>query len=255
MTTASRGAGAAISAVIITREAGRHLAAVLAPLTFCAERLVLDSGSTDDTVAIATAAGGRVEHQPFLGYGPQKARAVALARHDWILSIDADEVLDEEAAAAIRDLDLSDPTACWELRRRTFIGGREILHGPWQDERVVRLFNRTRAGFRPLVVHEQVEGATNARLLPGSILHRSYDDLVDVLARPLRYAPLKATLIRDKGESVRLWTLPLRAAWAFCQAFFVRGGWRDGAAGFVIAVARALESTLPRALLLFGRRG
>ena len=157
MTAASRDNQPEISAVIITRDAGRHLAAVLAALDFCAERLVLDSGSADDTVAIAAAAGARVEHQPFLGYGPQKARAITLASHDWILSIDADEVLDGTAAAAIRGLDLADPAACWSLRRRTFVGSREILHGPWQNDRVLRLFNRTRAGFRPLVVHEQVE--------------------------------------------------------------------------------------------------
>lgn len=254
MTVAGRGAGSRISAVIITRDAGRHLAAVLAAVDFCAERLVLDSGSTDDTIAIAAAAGARVEHQPFLGYGPQKARAVALASHDWILSIDADELLDAEAAAAIRGLDLSEPAACWELRRRTFIGSREIHHGPWRDDRVLRLFNRTRAVFKPLLVHEQVEAATQPRLLSGSLLHHSYADLVDVLARSLRYAPLKATLIREQGKRVRLWTLPLRAGAAFFRAFFARGGWRDGAAGFVIALARAIESTLPRALLLFDRR-
>jgi glycosyltransferase involved in cell wall biosynthesis len=255
MTAASRDNQPEISAVIITRDAGRHLAAVLAALDFCAERLVLDSGSADDTVAIAAAAGARVEHQPFLGYGPQKARAITLASHDWILSIDADEVLDGTAAAAIRGLDLADPAACWSLRRRTFVGSREILHGPWQNDRVLRLFNRTRAGFRPLVVHEQVEPPSPPRLLPGSLLHYSYTGLVDVLARPLRYAPLKAAIIRDKGERVRLWTLPLRAGSTFFKAFVVRGGWRDGAAGFVIALARAVESTLPRALLLFDRHG
>jgi glycosyltransferase involved in cell wall biosynthesis len=251
MTAADR--GGLISAVIIAGDSAPHLAAVLAALDFCAERFVLESGPGDGTVAVASAAGARVEHQPFLGYGPQKVRAVALARHDWILSIDADEILDAEAAAAIRGLDLSDPSACWEVRRRTFIGRREIRHGPWQDDRVLRLFNRTRAGFKPLLVHERVEAATPPRLLPGSILHYSYDDLVAVLARPLRYAPLKAALIRETGERVRLWTLPIRATAAFLKAFLLRGGWRDGAAGFVIALARAVESTLPRALLLFER--
>lgn len=252
--TAAAG-GAAISAVIIVGECAPHLAAVLAALDFCAERLVLHSGPEPHAAAVANAAGVRVEHQPFLGYGPQKARAVSLASHDWILSIDADEILDAQAAAAIRGLDLSDPAACWAVRRRTFIGSREIRHGPWRDDRVLRLFNRTRAAFAPLIVHEQVAAATPARLLPGSILHYSYVDLVDVLARTLRYAPLKATLIRAKGERVRLWTLPFRAAAAFLKAFVVRGGWRDGAAGLVIALARAIESTLPRALLLFDRGG
>ncbi|MFM8378059.1 MAG: glycosyltransferase, partial [Planctomycetia bacterium] len=114
----------AISAVVIARDAAGHIGETLASVAFCAERLVLDSGSTDETAAIARAAGARVEHQPFLGYGPQKRRAVDLAAHDWILSLDADETLDAEAAAAVAALDLADPEACFAFRRRTFIGRR-----------------------------------------------------------------------------------------------------------------------------------
>lgn len=244
-------AGLPISAVIITRDAERHLAAVLAACDFCAERLVLDSGSTDGTEAIARQAGARFECQEFLGYGPQKRRAVELARHDWILAIDADEVLDDEARRLITGLDLSDPAACWQFRRRTFIGRREISHGPWGRDRVLRLFNRTRATFKPLAVHEEVESSRPPVLLSGSILHYSYAGLPDVIARSLRYAPLKAEVMRRKGQRPAIWSLPTRGAAAFFGSYITSGGWRDGAAGFVIAVARVIDSTLPRALLLF----
>jgi glycosyltransferase involved in cell wall biosynthesis len=240
--------------VVITRDAGPRLAATLASLSGCAERLVLDSGSTDDTVAIARAAGARVEHQPFLGFGPQKRRAVELAAHDWILSLDADEALDDEARAAVATADLSDPAACYAFRRRTFVGGREVRHGAWRDERVLRLFNRTTANFKPLPVHEEVEAARPPVLLPGSILHWSYADCAEIVARTLRYAPLKAGIIRRKGQRVSAWTLPLRGLSAFLRSYVFRGGWRDGAAGFVIAVSRVLDSTLPRALLLEEKR-
>jgi glycosyltransferase involved in cell wall biosynthesis len=240
-----------ISAVIITRDAERHLAAVLAACDFCAERLILDSGSSDGTEAIAREAGARFERQEFLGYGPQKRRAVELARHDWILSLDADEVLDDTARQAIMGLDLSDPAACWQFRRRTFIGRREIRHGAWGRDRVLRLFNRTTAAIKPLAVHEEVEAARRPVLLPGSILHASYTSLVDVIARSLRYAPLKAEVMRSRGQRPAVWSLPGRALAAFCGSYLAAGGWRDGAAGFVIAVARVLDSTLPRALLLF----
>jgi glycosyltransferase involved in cell wall biosynthesis len=239
-----------ISAVIITRDAEARLAEVLAAVDFCAERLVLDSGSTDDTLAIARAAAARVEHQPFLGYGPQKCRAVALATHDWILALDADEVLDAEAQAAIRRLDLSDPHACWAVRRRTFIGDREVRHGAWRNDRVLRLFNRTTAGFKPLPVHEEVEAGRRPGLLPGSLLHYSYAGGGDVLARAVRYAPLKAAIMRRKGQRPQAWSLPFRALAAFAGSYLWRGGWRDGAAGFVVAVARVIDSTLPRAMLL-----
>jgi glycosyltransferase involved in cell wall biosynthesis len=239
-----------ISAVIITRNAAAHLAEVLAALDFCGERLVLDSGSEDATIAIARAQGARVEHQPFLGYGPQKCRAVALASYDWILAIDADEVLDAEAREAIRRLDLTDPQACWALRRRTFIGSHEVRHGAWRNDRVVRLFNRTTAGFKPLPVHEEVESGRRPSPLPGSILHYSYTDSAAVLTRAVRYAPLKAAIMRRKGQRASPWLLPIRGLAAFASSYLVRGGWRDGAAGFVVALARVIDSTLPRVLVL-----
>jgi glycosyltransferase involved in cell wall biosynthesis len=250
MTVAVASGHPPISAVVITQDADRHLAAVLASADGCAERFVLDSGSTDDTVAIARGVGARIEHQPFLGYGPQKCRAVELAAHDWILSLDADEVLDDEARAAIGRLDLSDPFACFELRRRTFIGTREVRHGPWRDDRVLRVFNRRTAAFKPLPVHEEVIAARRPTLLPGAILHYSYDSCTDVLARSLRYAPLKAGIMRRKGQRPRTFTLPGRALAAFTHSYVVRGGWRDGAAGFVVALSRVIDSTLPRAMLL-----
>lgn len=241
-----------ISAVVITRDAARHLAAVLNAVDFCAEVLVLDSGSTDDTVAIARAAGARIEHQPFLGYGPQKRRAVELAAHDWILSLDADEVLDAEARAAIRGLPLDAPSACYSLRRVTYVGRRAVRHGPWGDDRVLRLFHRASASFKPLPVHEEVEASALPTLLPGQILHYSYDSCGDVLARSLRYAPLKAAIMHGKGQRPGLVSMPLRGLNAFVKNYVVRGGWRDGAAGFVVALARVIDSTLPRAMLLEG---
>ena len=246
-------ARAPISAVIIARNAADRIADVLASVDMCAERLVLDSGSTDATVAVARGCGARVEHQPFLGYGPQKRRAVALARHDWILSLDADEVLDETARSACAALDLSDPARCFRIRRRTFIGDREVRHGCWRGESVVRLFNRTTANFKPLLVHEEVEAGSSATLLPGSMLHYSYADCRDVIARSLRYAPLKARVMQDRGERIHGWAIPLRGLAAFAKSYVLRSGWRDGPAGFVIAVARVVDSTLPRALVLGGR--
>jgi hypothetical protein len=195
-----------------------------------------------------------VEHQPFLGYGPQKQRAVDLASHDWILSLDADEVLDGEAQAACGRLDLSDPAACWTIRRRTFVGRREVRHGSWRGERVLRLFNRTTARFKPLPVHEEVASARPPHPLPGSILHYSFADCRDVLERSLRYAPLKADIMRAGGQRAAAWALPFRGLAAFTKSYVLRSGWRDGAAGFVIALSRTIDSTLPRALLLQDER-
>lgn len=238
-----------ISCVVITRDAAAGLGATLDSVAMCAERLVLDSGSTDATVDLARARGARVEHQPFLGFGAQKRRACELATHDWILSLDADEALDDEAGAALRSLDLSDPRVAWEWRRRTFIGRTEVRHGPWGGERVVRLFHRAHGGFTDHRVHERVVAAGRPRLAPGSILHHSFTGCDDVIARAARYALPKATILRSKRERTPAWFLPARGLAAFAKAWIVQGGWRDGAAGFVVALSRVVDSTLARAIV------
>ena len=238
-----------ISCVVITRDAADRLADTLRSAAGCAERLVLDSGSTDATLAIARAHGARVEHQPFLGFGLQKRRAVELATHDWILSLDADEELDEDAIRGLESLDLADSARCWAWRRRTFIGSHEVRHGPWGHERVLRLFNRTRWGFSGHRVHERVDGATSPATAPGSILHHSFSGCADVIVRSARYAGPKAAILRDKREIMPAWMLPLRGLAAFTKSYYLQGGWRDGAAGFVVALSRVVDSTLPRAIV------
>lgn len=250
MTAAAAGDRLPISCVVITRDAERHLGATLESASCCAERLVLDSGSTDGTVALAVAAGARVEHQAFLGFGPQKRRACELATHDWILSLDADEALDDAAVEGLRSLDLSDATVSWEWRRRTFIGRRELRHGPWGRERVLRLFHRRHAGFSDHPVHERVLAAAPPRRAPGAILHRSFTGCDDVLVRSARYAIPKAAILRAKREHTPAWLLPARAAAAFVKSWILLGGWRDGAAGFVVALSRVVDSTLCRAIVL-----
>ena len=241
-----------ISLVVITRDGEKHLRNVLRSAECCEERLVLDSGSTDGTLTIAREEGVRVEHQPFLGFGPQKQRGVELAAHDWILSLDDDEILDAKAVAAIRAADLSDPSVCYEFRRRTFIGGREVRHGSWSNDRAIRLFNRRTAGFTAIPVHECVRAPSRPLLLAGSILHHSYEDLGAVLARSLRYAPLKARIMADKGERTSMPEILARGAAAFAKSYVLRLGFLDGGAGFVVAVSRVIDASLPRAMLLAG---
>lgn len=244
-----------ISLVVITLDGERHLASVLASARNCGERLVVDSGSTDATLTIASEAGARIEHQPFLGYGLQKQRAVELATHDWILSLDDDEVLDDEAADGIARIDLTDPTACWEIRRRTFVGSREIRHGAWAGDRVLRLFHRRFAGFNGLRVHEAVRAARPPSLLPGSIRHYSYDTSLDVIARSLRYAPLKARIIAEIGQRTGVLDILGRGFTAFLKSYVVKRGFLDGADGFTVAISRVIDATLPRAMVLAGETG
>jgi glycosyltransferase involved in cell wall biosynthesis len=237
-----------VSAVIITRDAERHLERVLTPLSCCAEILVLDSGSRDRTREIAAAHGARWHERSFEGYGPAKRRAVALAAFDWVLSIDADEVLDDRAAAALARIDwaAADPRTCWSLRRRPFIGSREIRHGDWAPDDVVRVFNRRHHEVSADPVHESVRPSGPVRRLGGSLLHFTAADLAAVF-RP-DYYRLKAATCRQSGRRASAPMLALRAAFAFLRSYLLRAGFLDGSAGVVVAVAAAANAVTGLAL-------
>lgn len=237
-----------ISAVLIVKNGERHLDRVLSAVGFCDEILVLDSGSTDRTLEICAAHNVRVEHQPFLGYGPQKRRAVELAKHDWILVIDDDEVLDYEGATTIQVLDYTDTTRAWQIRRRNYIGAREIRYSHWSPDHSVRLFNRTRANFSTALIHESVEVSGPVLTLQGSLHHYSYVDYGDVVVRCVTYARAKAVRYRDQGRRASPVQLTFRAGWGFLHSYVLKQGFRDGIAGVVVALSSALTAVLGLAL-------
>lgn len=236
-----------ISAVLITLNAEAHLDRVLTALQGCAEIVILDSGSTDGTRAIAERHGARFEVHPFDGYGPQKRRAVALARHDWVLSIDADEVL----AADLSSVDLTDPTRCYRVRRRNHIGTQEIRHGHWNPDWCVRLFNRTVHTFSDDAVHESVRPTGAVGTLPGSLLHYGYADLGEIMR--MKYHRLKAERYRREGRQVGGPLLAARALAAFTRSYVLKSGWRDGPAGVCVALSAAVNATFGLAMAQEGR--
>lgn len=237
-----------ISAVLITRDAEEHLDRVLESLAICGEIVILDSGSSDRTREIAERHGARWYRRRFDGYGPQKRRAVALARHDWILSIDADEILDRGAVMGIAGVDWAsaDLLTCWRIRRRTFIGSREIRHGHWKTDRPIRIFNRLGTGITDVPVHESVRPTTSVRDLPGCLMHYSYGDLSDIIR--LDYHRLKAVRYRRDDRRAGGALLALRAVWAGFHSYVIRAGFLEGGAGVVIALAAAVNASMGLAM-------
>jgi glycosyltransferase involved in cell wall biosynthesis len=226
-----------ISAVLITYNEADRLAKSLAPLGFCDEILVVDSGSTDGTQALAEQMGANVLHRAFDGFGPQKAYAVAQAKNNWVLCLDADEYLTPELAQTITTLFANgEPKeAGYRLRRRFFFLGKELKRGGETRHGYIRLFNKQKGNYNQALVHEHVELDGNAPLLPGYLLHESYRNLQDYLARFNTYTSQGAAELFAKGKKGSWVQIYLRFPINFARLLFGKGLIFDGYPGWIWA--------------------
>lgn len=232
-----------ISLVVITHNEALNIGRCLDSVPFVTEKLVVDSGSTDDTVAVAEAHGARVVHQDWLGFGPQRNFASTQARHDWLLVLDADEFLSKELAAQLeRDLPsllASAKAGAW-LRRRTWLMGAPMRwYRPMVGERSARIYHRDRARWTDARVHESLrfDGETVEFRAPFN--HADNPSLVHKQLKVLRYSELKALDWRDKRRPVRMWLTPLVYLSSFIKDYLLRLAFLDGWRGFIIAQTAA----------------
>lgn len=203
---------------------------------------MVDSGSTDDTAEIARAAGARVLQRAFDGFRSQKAFAVEQARHDWVLCLDADERVGD----ALRDSIQSErargfgDAAGYRFARLDNYFGRFLRHGNAYPDRVLRLFDRRRGGWRGTrEVHEAASVDGPVRTLPGDLVHYPYRSLEQQLAKTQRYARMMAEHDFARGRRATLGKLVLSPAWRFWRGYLLRGGFLDGWHGLVYAYVRA----------------
>lgn len=225
-----------LSVTVITRDEAHRIERCLRSVAFADECIVLDSGSTDDTVEIARRCGARVHvTADWPGFGPQKNRALALATGDWVLSIDADEEvtgpLREAILAAVRD---DRGVHGWWIRRSSSFCGRTVRFGDWRNDRVLRLFRRSMGRFTDDRVHERVDCPEPHGRLAGILLHDSVDSMADALEKTERYARLGAEKLRERGRG-GLGAALLHGGWTFLRGYLLRLGFLDGRAGLAIA--------------------
>ncbi len=225
-----------ISATIITHNEAANIARSIRSLDCADEILVVDSGSTDETVKIAAELGARIIIHAWEGFAAQKNFAVREAKHDWILSLDADEELDEAARAAIREWRQSAPlAAAYRFARRARYLGRWILHSGWYPDWKIRLFDRSKAWWQGAYVHESVVTEGQVATMDGEILHYTCDSLADHRKRIEFYTDLAAREMFERGEQSGPGQRLLAPAWVFVHTYFFRFGVLDGVAGFLIA--------------------
>lgn len=231
-----------LSVVIITRNEAANLRACLESVAFADEIVVLDSGSTDDTVAIARACGAKVsESSGWPGFGPQKNRALALATGDWVLSIDADERVTAQLATQIQQAMASGRAAAFEIPRLTRFCGRWIRHCGWTPDYVLRLFRRGQARFSDDLVHERVitELAARPARLTCPLLHDSYPTPAHYWRKLEAYSQAWAQQRYAQGRTTSMARAGAAAAVAFLRSYLLRLGFLDGAMGFAVCTMQA----------------
>jgi glycosyltransferase involved in cell wall biosynthesis len=244
-----------ISATIIAFNEEENIADALRSLRWADEIIVVDSESTDRTVAIAEKFGARVFVQKWLGFGRQKQFAAEKCAHPWIFSLDADERVSEELENEILTLKNNpEEKLCdgYLIPRLTFYMNRPIRHSGWYPDRKLRLYRKNRGVWKELLVHETIRMETDAKIgrIDADILHFSVRDAAQhhkMIGE--RYAPLSAEEMFKNGRT----TSPLKIATVgfttFLKSYILKGGFRDGLPGFCISRFAAHHAFLKHLLL------
>jgi glycosyltransferase involved in cell wall biosynthesis len=208
--------------------------------------VLVDDESRDGTENVARRLASRVERRAYAGDVEQKRSCAALAKHDWILIVDSDEVVSARLAESIRASLQSDSESAassghvgFRLNRSTFHLGRWIRHGDFYPDWKLRLYRRSRAHWTGRDPHGRIEVDGPVASLEGELLHYSYRDLADQIQRIQFFSDQAAdALVRD-GAVFSLRKLVLHPPVRFVRGYFLRSGFRDGMPGFIISVASA----------------
>ena len=234
-----------ISAAIITYNEERNIARVLESLRCCDEIVVVDSGSTDRTVELATKLGARVLESVWRGFAGQKNYASEHCENDWILSLDADEALSEALEGEIWQIKKNGPEYdAYTMPRMAQYLGRWILHSGWYPDRKVRLFDRRQARWMGDFVHESVIVDGRIGHLKSNILHFTCSSLSEHLKTMDRYTTLAAEQLVEQKKAIGWKHLALDPPWTFFQSYILKRGFLDGVEGLAIAYMAALYNFL-----------
>lgn len=239
-----------LSAIIITKNEAVNIADCLDSVAFCDERVVVDSGSEDDTVQIAEGKGARVSVHAFEGFGHQRNHAMSIAQGDWILSIDADERVSPALAAEIQRAMSVGMFDGYAMPRSSSFCGRKMRHSGWYPDYVPRLFKRGRVRWSDDLVHERPICDGPVTRLSEPLIHFPIRRIEDALRRMDSYSTAGAKMMFAKGRRVWFVTGILRGAYTFFRTYVLRAGFLDGREGFLLAVLNA-EGTYHRYMKLW----
>lgn len=233
-----------ISIVIIARNAQQHIAKCLGSLTRFDDVVLYVNDCTDETVAIASGfANVNVVEGYFDGFGPTKDRAATFAKHDWVMTLDSDEVIPPQLLAEMRELELQ-PGQVFAFRRLNHYAGKPMRCCGWENDTIARLYDRNTTSYGDQAVHESLNtGGMKVIVLSHSIHHFPFDNLRGLMHKADYYSGLFATAQAGKQTSS-----VATAAWhglaMFIKSFFIKKGFLNGYEGFVISFFNGYGTTL-----------
>ncbi|HFQ80022.1 MAG TPA: glycosyltransferase family 2 protein [Desulfobacterales bacterium] len=241
-----------ISAAIITlNEADRLTDCLTSIRTFVQDIVVVDSGSTDETINIAKNLGARIFKKEWRGFGPQKQFAIEQCRGQWIIILDADERVPAETAAEITRITQSPGTfEAYSIARKNYFMGRWLKHAGWWPDRTVRLFRKGCGRMPERQVHESLKVKGQVANLQNPIIHYPFRDVRHMMEKMNQYSSAGARELRKSGHKSSITKACSRAVWAILFNYFLRGGFLDGGPGLVIAVSDATNIFFKYAKLL-----
>ncbi len=238
-----------LTGIVITLNEQANIADCVRSLSrVCDEVIVVDSLSSDDTVAMAEAEGARVIAQAYLGDGPQKAHGVPFAKNDWILALDADERLDDDAVALIESLALDDPQTAYSFRRKNYVARHWIRAAGFYPDSVVRLYNRTTAGYLPKKAHSSVE-APKVEATTAHLRHFTYEDMSHWIRRIDALSSRDAWAMKERGVRPSRLRPTLHAVNAMLRKLVFKGGMLQGMDGMTVALTTAFHAYMKYAKL------
>jgi glycosyltransferase involved in cell wall biosynthesis len=230
-----------LTVVIITKNEEHCLRRCLESISWADEIIIVDAGSTDRTLEIAKEFTKKVTiEEDWLGYGVQKQRALALASSDWVLNLDADEVVNEKLRQAIQEAIHSKKADAYRIPINMNFYGKALKYSS-SPKRHIRLFKREGARYSDDIVHEKIILPNNSRIskLKNSIMHHSFRDVSHALFKINNYSSYSAKIRLKKNKKTSFTTILLGTSWMFFRCYLLQKGFLDGKRGFLLAIFNA----------------
>lgn len=246
-----------LSVIVITKNEEKHIRRCLDSVRFADEIVILDSGSEDATLEICQEFTSQIFSTDWPGFGPQKNRALAKTSHDWVLAIDGDEWLSPELMQEIQTLLASKMIDHYDgycVRRLSEYCGHFIRFGAWKNDYIIRLFKKSISRYSNDIIHERVIVNGKIKTLNHPLYHQPFENLEQSIQKMNDYTTLSAQMKFQQGKKGSIGKAILHGLWTFIRSYFLKCGFLDGKAGFLLAVATAEGSYYRYAKLWLLRR-